>query len=346
MAALEELLSEGALARKRRRKLIISIIVGVLVLHLLGGIVAGVIVVAKYIFPPPANFVVKRDIRLPAKQREHEMNMAAFDAMTPKPTFNDRLQSLRPAPFALPELPKMPMDQMLPLDPAEIVSDQVSSLVGTAGQGPGGEGSGGVGGTGVGMSFFGIQSTGKRVLLLFDVSTSVVNKANKAGVPLSKIQEETINLISKLPINARFGIIQFTRNYKAFNKELVPATDQNRAAALDWINNEWVDSGMMAASGKVVANNRGFVGVLELAARLQPDVIFVISDGSFQWNPDNAPGYGGDIPWKEIEKVARGPLQGPEGCKINFIGFEMKPQDKREAGSLARGTGGKLREMK
>ncbi len=346
MPAVDALLSEDASAKKRRRKLIISILLGVVILHVAGAFVAGVIVVAKYFFPPPATFEVKRDIRLPAKQREHKMNMAAFDAMTPKPTFNDKMQSLRPAPFALPELPKMPIDQMLPLDPSEIVSDQVTSLVGTSGLGAGGEGSGGTGGLGTGMSFFGIQSSGKRILLIFDVSTSVVNKANKAGVPLSKIQEETSALISKLPVSSRFGIIQFTRNYKAFNSELLPATDQNRAAALDWIKNEWVESGGMRAGGKVVSNPRGLVGVLDLAAKMQPDVIFLISDASFQWNPNNDPGYGDDIPWKEVETITKGPLQGPEGCKINFIGFQMKPQDKRAIGSIARKSGGKVREMK
>ena len=343
MPAVEKFLSEDDLLKQRRKRLIITIIIAVIGIHVAGGIVAGVIVVAKYIFPAPANFEVKKDIRLPAKQREHRMNMAAFDAMTPKPTFNDKMQSLRPSAFALPELPKMPMDQMLPLDPAEVVSDQVSSLVGTAGQGAGGEGAGGLGGTGTGLSFFGIQSTGKRILLLFDVSTSVVNKANKAGVPLSKIQEETIALVGKLPISARFGIIQFTQNYKPFNKELLPATDQNRESALTWVKEEWVETGTMGASRKVVSNARGFAGVLELAAKMQPDVIFLISDASFQWRPD---GQLENIPWPELETIARGSLQATEGCKIHFIGFEMKPDDKREMGSIVRKSGGKLREIK
>jgi len=343
MAGIETFLSEDAVAKKRRRKLILTILLGVLILHLAGGIIAGVVVVAKYIFPPPANFEVKKDIRLPAKQREHRMNMAAFDAMTPKPTFNDKMQSLRPTAFSLPEVPKLPMDQMMPLDPAEVISDQVTSLVGTAGQGGGGEGSGGLGGTGTGMSFFGIQSTGKRILLLFDVSTSVVNKANKAGIPLAKIQEETANLISKLPISARFGIVQFTQNYKPFSKELLPANDQNRAAALEWIKTEWVETGTMGASGKVVSNPRGLAGVLDFAAKLQPDVIFLISDGSFQWKPT---GTIDDIPWEELEKIVRGPLQGAGECKVNFVGFEIKQEDKRELSNLVRKTGGKLRELK
>ncbi|MCX6968997.1 MAG: hypothetical protein NTV93_02435 [Verrucomicrobia bacterium] len=332
--------------KKRIRRIIITVVLISIGIHIAAGIVAGVVIVARYLSEPPAEFKATRDIRLPARQREHKMNMASFDGMAPKPSFNDKMQSIRPTAFALPELPKMDMDQMLPLDPGEIVSDQTSSLAGTGGlgtgMGTGGSGGGGFGG-GTGMSFFGIQSTGKRILLIFDVSTSVVNKASAAGMPLSKIQEETSDLISKLPISARFGIIQFTQNYKPFNKELVPATDQNRAAALEWIKTEWVETGTMGASGKVASNPRGLVGVLEIAAKMQPDVIFLISDASFQWK---AAGPIENIPWKEIEKVTEGPLQGAEGCKIHFIGFEMKPDDKREFSAIVRKSGGKIREIK
>ena len=343
--------------KHRIRRVVIAVILVSIGIHVVAGLVAGAVIVARYLTEPPAEFKAARDIRLPAKQREHKMNMASFDGMAPKPSFNDKLQSIRPTAFALPELPKMDMDQMLPLDPGEIVSDQVSSLAGSGalgnGLGTGGSGGGGFGG-GTGMSFFGIQSTGKRILLIFDVSTSVVNKANAAGVPLSKIQQETADLIRKLPISARFGIIQFTRNYKPFNNELVPATDQNRAAALQWIETEWVETGMMGASRKVVRNPQGLVGVLELAAKMQPDVIFLISDASFQWTPPgdekaakkSGGNFGGNIPWKEIEKITQGPLQGPEGCKIHFIGFEMKPDDKRAFGAIVRKSGGQIREIK
>ncbi len=353
MPGVESFLDEGARAKSRRRRLIIGILLGVVAIHVAAGIIAGAVVVAKYFFPPAASFEVKRDIRLPAKQREHRMNMAAFDALTPKPTFNDKMQSLRPTAFSLPDLPKLPLDQMLPLDPSEIVSDQVASLSGAAGLGTGGTGLKGGGGLGTGMSFFGIESTGQRILLLFDVSSSVVNKANAAGVPLDKIQSETAALVAKLPVSARFGIIQFTRNYKAFREELVAATDQNRSDALEWINSEWVDSGMMAASSKVTSNPRGLVGLLEVAAAMQPDVIFLISDGSFQWMPPPDPkrkkpvsSFGETIPWKEIDKITRGPLQANGGCKIHFIGFEIKPADRRELSNIIRKSSGKIRELK
>lgn len=344
MAAVEAFLTEGAAARKRRWAMLGSILIGVIILHVAAGVVAGLFVVAKYIFPPPANFVVQRDIRLPAKKREHKMNMAALDAIAPKPTFNDKLQSTRPTAFSLPAVPDLPLDQMLPLDPSQIIADQVSSLSTSEAMGAGaGSAAAGSGGFGKGMSFLGVQSPGQRILLLFDVSSSVTNKAEAAGMPLEKIQEETLKLIAKLPITARFGIIQFTQNYKAFNKDLLPATDSNRAAATEWVNAEWVTTGSMSASPKVTSNPRGFIGVLELAIEMKPDVIYVISDGSFQWKPE---GKIATIPWNEIKKLADGPLQDSQKCVLNFIAFQPKEDDIKELKRISGRSGGKTVELK
>jgi hypothetical protein len=344
MAAVDTFLTEGAGAKKRRWAMLGSILIGVIILHIAAGVVAGLFVVAKYMFPPPANFVVQRDIRLPAKKREHKMNMAALDAIAPKPTFNDKLQSSRPTAFSLPALPDLPLDQMLPLDPSQIIADQVSSLSTSEAMGAGaGSAAAGSGGFGKGMSFLGVQSTGQRILLLFDVSSSVTNKANAAGMPLEKIQEETLNLIAKLPITARFGIIQFTQNYKAFSKELLPATDPNRAAATGWVNDEWVTAGTMSASSKVTSNPRGFIGVLELAATMKPDVVYVISDGSFQWKPD---GKLGNVPWKDIQKLTQDALQEGQKCVVNFIAFQPKDDDLKELKRISGRAGGKTVELK
>jgi len=352
-----ETLMEDVQQRKRLRKLVITILIAVVALHVAVGIVAGILVVARYLLPPPATFEIQKDIRLPAKEREHKMNMSEFDSMTPKPSFNDRLQSIRPTDFSLPELPKVPMDQMLPLDPSAIVSDQVSSMVGTAGMGDGGSGGSGMGGMGNGVSFMGVQSEGSKILLLFDVSTSVVNKAIKAGMPVSKIKEETSTLISKLPISSRFGVIQFTRNFKPFKTELLPATDQNRAEGTAWVESEWVESGMMQASSKVTSNPTGIIGVLALAAKMQPDLVFIISDGSFQWTPptgekrsgEETSSFGEDVPFDRLGK-ALDDLQKalPEQATIHFIGFGMDPEDQRGIRRVISryGNGGKVREIR
>ncbi len=330
--------------KQQRRRLIVSIILASVAVHVLAALGAGIWVVARYFAPTPAVFEVKKDLRIPAKEREHRMNMAEFDALTPKPALQDKLASIRPAAFALPDLPKVPFDQMLPMDPAEMVSDQVASLVGAAGAGAGGTGAGGVGGKGGGFSFFGIQSTGRRVLLVFDISTSVMNKAAKAGISPDKLKGETLALIDKFGINTRFGMVQMSQNYQPFQPELLPATDQNKASARAWIAREWVDTGLLPASKKsVVSNPRGLLGVLEFGFQLDPDVVFLISDGSFQWRPE---GKIGNIPYKDIRDFLRDDAK-KRGRQIplNLVGFEMKTEDRNEWRRIARGSGGTIREL-
>ena len=50
MAEIESLLSEDANVKKRRIRMLVSIIIGVVLLHVAAGVVAGIFIVAKYIF--------------------------------------------------------------------------------------------------------------------------------------------------------------------------------------------------------------------------------------------------------------------------------------------------------
>ena len=342
MAGFESILREDPEAKKRRLRMVISILIGVVLLHVAAGLVAGIFIVAKYIFPPPANFVVKKDVRLPAKKREHKMNMAAFDAMAPKPTLSDKMQSTRPTAFSLPDVPDMPLDQMLPLDPSQLVADQMASLSNTealgAVSGAAAAGSGGFGGKG--LSFLGVDSTGQRILLMIDISGTVVNKAAKAGISPEKLREELIALINKLPITSRFSIIQYAGNYKPFSKELVPASQPNKTLALDWIQNEWVTGGIQV-SKKSVASPSGFIGVLQAANEMKPDAVFIITDGDYKSKIHTK-----KIPWDEIKKAAE-QLKDADGkrTKINVISFEADAEDLKELRKISKGSGGNIREM-
>ena len=53
-------LDPQAAAKLRRRKIIISVIVASIGVHLLGGTLAGIWIVARYLLPTPATFEVKR----------------------------------------------------------------------------------------------------------------------------------------------------------------------------------------------------------------------------------------------------------------------------------------------
>ncbi len=333
--------------RSQRRALVLSIAVGSVVVHLVALLLFGIWTVAKHFTRPEARFEVKKTVRIPPRTPEHRMNVARHEAMAPKPAFADKLVSTRPAAFSLPDLPEVDLDQMLPLDPSELISDQINGLVGSAALGSGlGRGLMGGGGTGQGMSFFGVRAEGRRVLLLFDVSASVVNKAKAAGVPLETIQEETLKLIDTLPLAAQFSLIQFTGNYLPFTEELIAATPGNKDLAKQWVKDKWVKGGTMSASSAgVVSNFAGVVGVLERAAAMRPDVVFLISDASFQWRPGGS-GFR-NVPYDEIKKAVEALGEGSRGkVPVHFVAFEPKESDAAEWSRLVRRTGGEFRELK
>lgn len=339
--------AKDAKENKRRWGLMGSIFLGVIIFHVVMIPVVGAFVLARYSKPPKAVFEIppKPEVKIPPKTPEHQMNVQKHEAMTPKPTFSEKLISTRPMEFALPDLPQVDLDQMLPLDPSELINDQVSGLVGSSGIGRGmGTGLLGSGGSGDGMSFLGIQSEGKRIVLLFDVSGSVVNKANSSGLPMSKIKDETIKLIENLPIDARFGLIQFVRNYKPFHSQLTAATDGNKTAAAEWVRTQWSESGTMPASGRGVIKKEpnGIESVLDAAFAMEPDVVFLISDGSFWRDPGNE-----KVPYRELGRKIEDHQENSKfgEVPIHFIGFEMRAEERSELRRILRRTGGEFREV-
>ncbi len=336
--------------KARFKRLIWTVFVIVLLLHVGAGVVAGVFVVASYLLQPEATFEAPKDLRMPAKEREQKMNMAEFDANAPKPSFNDKLQSLKPAKFSLPELPKVPMDQMLPLDPSAIVSDQVSSLVGAAGAGSGsGSGGSGMGGTGAGFSFLGVQTTAKRVLILYDIASSVVKATERAGYSMDRIRDETKELLGKIGVNTRFGLGQFARNYAFFRPDLIPATDENRKAANEWFDTVFAGTAgtMKLSTPNLVTGSPGFIKLMEAAFKMQPDVIFVISDAAFERGGGGK--FGEKIPFPELNDALKALQKSmPQPVKINFIGVGMRPDNeggmRRVMG--ANSGGGKFRQLR
>ena len=333
--------------KKRRRRVIVSVITVSVAIHAVAGIIAGIVIVARYLTPPPAEFKAVKTVQLAAQEREHKMNMASFDGAAPKPSFNDKIQSIRPTAFALPDLPKVPLDQMLPLDPSAIVSDQVASLTGTAGLGAGtGSGVGGMGGTGTGISFLGVSTTAKRILLMYDISVTVANAAERAGIPMTRVRDETARLIDGLGVNTRFGMVEYARNYAFFRDELLPATDPNRTAARDWLNQYFATAGTMPRGvPKMVSGSPGFLVALEAAFKMQPDSIFVISDFDMQSGSGSTVQITPEAIEDALDRLQK-TLAQP--AKIFFLGVGIKPETERGIRrAIARhGGGGKYSDLK
>lgn len=336
--------------RKVARRGVTGAVVASVVIHGVIALIAGVWIVSKYIHSEPPKFVAPPPpkIKIPPQTKQHRMNLAAHAGLAAKPTFKARLVSLRPTEFSLPEAPKVSIENMLTPDPSAIANSMVTGLAGAGGTGAGsGFGLGGAGGKGLGtgINFMGIKTSGQRIVLLFDVSGSVVNKANASSMPLAKIKEETEAMIGKLPADSRFNIIQFVRNYKMFQPELVPATQPNRDLAKSWIELEWLESGTMPRSGKGVISPspNGLPPILRAAYAMKPDLIFLISDGSFERGVETSE----KVSEEEFEDLfkelsAASPIKVP----FHFVGFQMKPADKDFWEKMTRRQGGELKELK
>jgi len=343
MSKSNAVLPEPPHKKKKNHSVLVSVLLISIGLHVVAGIVAGVYIVAKWLTPPEATFVAKKMVAIPPQIIDPKMASAELEAAAPKPALDEKIASLRETDFALPDIPQMPVDQVMDFDPSAVISDSAVGL-GTGQGGDGGGGSGG-GGEGTGLNFFGIQTQAKSVVIVFDVSLSVLNKAQKSGIPITKIQEETMKMIDGLSINTKFNLVQFSRFYQPLAVEMQSPNEASKKAAKNWLEKEFRTDGTLPRSVRGIkapqaGEDNGICFVLDGVLAMQPDVIFLISDASFQseLNPSQ-------VPWKDVEAVVKKHEKAGVATKINFIGFEMKPEDKKEMRSLARGTDGTLKEI-
>lgn len=343
-----------------RRGLVTSIIVGSLILHVVALAVFGLWVVARKFREPEATFRVARKVTIPVQTPEHRMNMARHEAMTPRPTFQERLVSTRPAEIALPELPPVDFDQMIPLDPAELVADQVASLTGTglAGRGSTGGllGAGGKGGSGV--SFFDIEDRAESIVIMIDVSASMFGRTGDYDYDTRKllrtgreqsfqrVRDEAIRLVDGLGVNARFGIIHWSGSARLWREKLVPATEANKEAAREHIQSA-IDANKAPPTGGRPGGTRHDYA-LEALFELNPEIAFMLTDGNAT---RSLPGGGFEtIPEDELlDLIAAAKRERDAVPRIHAL-YYLTGADRREEERMLRGiasrTGGKFRKIK
>ena len=345
-------------AKARRRKIIVSVIVVSVVVHFIGAILGGIWIVARYLLPTPATFEVKKEIRIAAEERQHRMNMDEFDALKPKPTFTDKMSTARPAEFALPDLPTLPVDALSAVDPSDIVSDQIASLTGSAGSGTG-SGSG-TGLKGSPVDFFGISDTATRVVIAMDVSNSMFDR--QPG-KFEAVKAQASKLVQGLSINTLFNIIIFEGGSVAMFPQLEPATEANKGKAEEWIKS--VDGGKekqnMRYNGAYKRMGTGLYEgggtrldtALKQALGMKPTSVFVISDGQVAKSP---PRDGGDdkseqtdIEQEELLDVVKelqAQLEVPSRIHvIYFVTGKAKSEEEKKLRSLARRNDGRFKQV-
>jgi hypothetical protein len=278
--------------------------------------------------------------------------------MAPKPVFSERFVSKRPTAFALPELPEMPVDQMIPLDPAELVADQLSTLGVGAGLGSalGAEFSGG-GGQGNGMSFFNIRDQSRSVVIMIDVSASMFGRTGDLDYSSGKlmrkgtaqafqvVREEAAKLIDGLSVNTLFGIIHWSGSARLWKEALVPATSGHRAAAKRYLQ-EQVDYNKAGPRGGRPGGTRHDYA-LEALLALQPETAFMLTDG----NATRSLGRGAFEVIEAQELLAQLEAAVTEGARlprlhtIYYVTGKDDKEEERMLRSLARRTGAQFRKQ-
>jgi len=249
----------------------------------------------------------------------------------------ERIQVERMVPSALPQLPEMPSMDFTPVTP-DSPSPISSSLFGNAGLGGMMEG---LVGEASSISFLGIEDSASRVLIVIDVSDSVVTAMEDSGMPVNDIKNETIRLIEELNANTLFNLIQHSRQYISFQSSLIPATSSNKGAAVEWIR-EKVRPGA-SLRGEKYDGEDGFAAVMEAAFDMEPEVIFILSDGSYQRTGPSGRGYE-TITWKEIEdRIEDRQEQLAKEARLHTIGFAVDPEDEKGFSRLAGKNEGKYR---
>ncbi len=254
-----------------------------LLVHLIGGLIAGGVIVAKIWISEPAPTFVIQPVENAISHEVMEPSRASSEseaAMGAPPSAN-LIQSTRASDFALPELPAIPMASLTPSDR--------SGILGTFGVGAGqGMDAGSLGSTGVfggsGMNFFGIADRSESVVLLLDISASMFTRLGPEAFEI--VKDQALRLIDALGVNSRFGIVVWGGTAGKWKSELVPATDANREAAREFVRVKLQPrayQNIPRITEEVLHEGEGGTRhdlALRLAFSLQPEVLYLLSDGN------------------------------------------------------------------
>lgn len=192
------------------------------------------------------------------------------------------------------------------------------------------------------VSFFGARDFGKRIVIVVNTSASVVRKAKNKGVSIEAIQKEVASLIEGLESGTLFGVVQFSQGARRFAPTLAPAIAPNKGVALEWVEAE-LKGNPPVESEKLLGHEAG----MALALEMDPDLIFLVTDGVLNRRERSANGYRyPEIPYEQFSNaISRGVRERGLRIKAHVIGFGLKEKDRIGMRALAKRFGGSLREF-
>ena len=261
--------------------------------------------------PVPTQFSAKKNLYLPHIEREHSAALAAYQSAVSAPMQLQRIETAA----LLTDLPSFQAN--------DLTSDRLQATnVPTNSAWMGTQWSSGFATLNAESSstLFGLEASGERIVILFDNSLTVWNRAEAVGISSDRFVAELSRMIEDFGVNTEFALVPFAQKVGTFKDYLIPATQANRQAAIKWLQKN------VRAQGKhteLPYQINGIQGALTLAYQMQPDLIFILSDGDFQRTKSQWAS-GGDVPWPElrasIRKLKRRHAVAPQ---IHFVGFQV-----------------------
>ena len=315
------------------------LLIGVVALHLIFGGVAAIWVVSKYSAARKLTFNAGPKSPNPSERAlEHRVQLQKkMTAVSAPPIVPKRVLSTGAARVTLPPLPEIKAQENAPPTMMNAGSGAAFGAQATASLGGGG------GGNGSAINFFGIRDISTSVVIMIDVSDSMFSRTGDAkGSKLVRegkeqnfqvVRDEAIKLVQSLTPQTRFGIVRWAGGAYPWKPELVPATEENKQAAIAHIQNEIDFKSAKKRPDKPGGTRHDYA--LEEAFSLQPETIYLLTDGNAT---ASQPGGGlKPIPPQEIYKVAEeGQKQLPKKAHLHVI-YYVNAKEKSDEIDMLRG---------
>lgn len=254
--------------------------------HLLLLLAAGTIIISRAFYNRETNFVGQPPPMKSFEPRklEHKVKVQKRQRSSSRPSMTPRLVATKSSSFALPEIK---------VDSKSVKTSFAPKFSTVSGVGMGvGLGMGyGLGGFGTGVSeynFFGIKGRADRVVILLDVSESMVEDIRDGEKGYQRVKDKIGEVIDALAEQALFNVIVFADAASAYSTNLIVASAENKRQVKKWIspfnskNNYGLATGNLQPSALGL---RAYGGTTRLDLALTgafmqgADTILVISDG-------------------------------------------------------------------
>ncbi len=298
------------------------------------------VIVREDVVVEPPTFSGERTVTVARPEEKRMDRLRELTRRMSKPRSFQRLAVEREFQSDLPAIPALPQEA-LDLDSVEesFLSDAHASLSGSGLM----ELASSMSGRESAAEFFGVKDSGCRIVIVVNTSASVVRKAAARGVSIEQLQEEAIRLVEGLEGGTLFGVVQFSQGTKLFSEYMVPALVKNKRQVGEWIRSELKGNPKISDAALV-----GHEAALAKAMELQPDLIFLVTDGSL--NRRTAKAEGGysypKISFAQLLSFAdRRVLETGAKPRLHVVGFELGEVEREGLSRLAKRFGGTLREM-